>query len=467
MCGIVTQSIVHRLAPHFDEAVNLIRHRGTELPVVTESPGGVFAHVRLPIVGLDPKFSQPVRRVGSAGNWTIGFVGEVLDFRERNPKLECDLEVVTRAWLQKGPKGLMNHDGFWSVVALADSGDLHMVCDYLGQKPMYYRQDMIACASEPDAVAALHTVTPDEIYLAAVIKWGYCPEIERTPYREVKRVLPGEHVVIQANHQIRRRIVDPLEPLSCTKDELKAEIEAAVRRRVLSSDVPVACLLSGGLDSSIVYTLAKRYGNVKAYYASDERRDTSEELAVAAVAGRDSVTELFWGSVDLTDALRIMQEPIDLGSLIPQVALSRIVKERVCLTGDGADECFGGYGRAERYDSQASDLFQELPAWHLPRLDRVMMRHCIEVRSPFLARRVVQMAMGLPRELRVDKMILRDIFRDDLPPTIAYRKKKPLRTSAVEDDRESISKKMVEQFRRDKWPEHQSADPVLRMFARM
>jgi asparagine synthetase B (glutamine-hydrolysing) len=145
-----------------------------------------------------------------------------------------------------------------------------------------------------------------------------------------------------------------------------------------------------------------------------------------------------------------MQEPIDLGSLKAQVALAQVVPETVCLTGDGADEAFGGYSRAMHYDSQASDMFHELPCWHLPRLDRVMMRHRIEVRSPFLARKVVQIAVGLPRPLRMGKKILRDLFRDDLPPGIADQAKKPLRP--VRFNREENSKIMVDEFRRQTWP---------------
>jgi asparagine synthase (glutamine-hydrolysing) len=134
---------------------------------------------------------------------------------------------------------------------------------------------------------------------------------------------------------------------------------------------------------------------------------------------------------------------------VPQCALSRSVGAqgiRVCLTGDGADEFFGGYGRSMRYDSQASDVFHELVAWHLPRLDRIMMRNLVEVRSPFLARRVAGIALGLPRTARYNKGILRSLFRADLPPGVADVSKRPLRTKRVEDDRESRSMELVRMF---------------------
>jgi asparagine synthase (glutamine-hydrolysing) len=220
--------------------------------------------------------------------------------------------------------------------------------------------------------------------------------------------------------------------------------------RVTSADVPVAALVSGGLDSAIVYTLAKRFGTVHPYHV-----DNGEVEQAAVVLQGDQYTFLKSDAVPTRKALRYMQEPVDLGSLKPQVALSDSVGasggERVCLTGDGADELFGGYGRARRYDSQASDIWHELVCWHLPRLDRVMMRNQIEVRSPFLARPVLAAALALPYSERCGKQVLRNLFRTELPRGIADVAKRPLRTKEVEVDREANSKKLVDEFRQMVW----------------
>lgn len=438
MCGWIAS-----LTCDVEPGLKLLAHRGIRQTKVTTQCGATVGHVRLPIVGVGTEWDQPVN---DGNNNTFAFVGEILDFRDVDPSAECDIDVVVNTWNSEGPEGFAKHDGFWSICVVNSHYEtMHLLCDYLAQKPTYYRRDLAAAASEPDALVALGQVTPDEVYFASVIKWGYCPETSRTPYVEIKKVLPGQHVVMTRTG-LHEQVTDPLKPQDV---DIKYEIEEAVRRRMIASDVPVACLVSGGLDSSIVYTLAERHGPVVPYFA--DSGDVDEQIRVSAITSPSPVKHIYWNLVAAERALHYMQEPIDLGSLVPQTALSDQIKERVCLTGDGADECFGGYGRSMRYDSQYSDIFHELVAWHLPRLDRIMMRNQIEVRSPFLARKVVQGALALPwATSRRDKSFLRSLF--DLPPGISQAPKKPLRTTRVEGDRERNSMHLVNAFKHSKWP---------------
>jgi len=430
MCGVVA-SIGPRAERHVDVGLEAMSYRGVRSS--RRDYGGMsIGHVRLPIVGLDEKWDQPV----VMKDWVVAFVGEILDFRDYRPNDECDLNLVLETWDEEGPTGFRNFDGFWSVVAIEEEkGELHCLTDYLCQKPMYFREDIMALASEPRALARMAETTLDPVYLAAIRKWGYCPEPNRTPYCEIQRMNAGEWLTMNRNRGVERRVVDPLCPIvSFDERDLFHEILGAVERRVQSSDVPVACLVSGGLDSSIVYDLARDCGDIDTFHV--ENGEWEDCLRVV----RDQVPVLLsHEDLSMGEGLDYMQEPMDLGSLLPQVSLSNAVKEyRVCLTGDGADEFFGGYGRALRYDSQASDVYHELMNWHLPRLDRVMMRNGIEVRSPFLARKVAGMAMGLPKTLRTDKKILRDVFAHRVPEAVK-RKKKALRTPEVERDREENS----------------------------
>lgn len=391
-------------------------------------------------MGLGPEHDQPFEKEG----WIAAFTGEILDFKYSHLDAQSDLEVLKDLWHPIGGPSLQQRDGFWSIGGIEPtSGSLYVLGDYLAQKPTYYRTDPPSAASELAPLLALAPTTLDEIYLAAVIKWGYCPETQRTPYQEIKRVLPGERILMSQKGYVRPRIVDPLLPEPHAAGVLKSSIEKATRLRVESSDVPVAALVSGGLDSSIVYTLAKRWRDIAVFHVENGEFDSVEKLV------GDDYRPIVMEGVTLDHALDYMEEPIDLGSLIPQVALSDAMGDRysVCLTGDGADEFFGGYGRSMRYDSQYSDVFQELVAWHLPRLDRVMMRNRIEVRSPFLSRWVAGKALARPWNQRQDKYALREIFRPELG-SIVDTPKRPLRTSEVETGREERSIELVQMLRK-------------------
>ena len=107
---------------------------------------------------------------------------------------------------------------------------------------------------------------------------------------------------------------------------------------------------------------------------------------------------------------------------------------------------FGGYRRINKYDSQKSDVWSELVNYHLPRLDKMMMQHTVELRSPFLARPVVESALGLPYQWRTNKNILKYAFQDILPEEIIDRKKEPLKIEEVRTDKEGHSLRLTKEW---------------------
>ena len=194
----------------------------------------------------------------------------------------------------------------------------------------------------------------------------------------------------------------------------------------------VSMLLSGGLDSTIIYGLLKELGrDVKTIHVENHEKDFAHLVS-------DQLIDVVLDDVTDEEAIRIHQSPVDLGSVKPQIAMARKLRELgfyAVMTGDGADELFGGYRRAKEYDSQHSDTFAELPYYHLPKLDRTMMYSTIELRAPFLSPTIVKHALNTPYYKRNgEKKVLKETFAKIVPMEILNRDKHPLKTDQIRKD---------------------------------
>ncbi len=144
------------------------------------------------------------------------------------------------------------------------------------------------------------------------------------------------------------------------------------------------------------------------------------------------------------------ESPVDMGSVVPQYHLFDAIKKgsntRIVISGDGADELFGGYRRINQYDSQKSDVFHELTYYHLPRLDKLSMAHTLELRSPFLNHDIIRFALSLPFEERKNKKILKDTFKGLVPDSIIERSKLALKNEKIVTDQASYRMKIVKSY---------------------
>jgi len=391
-----------------------IAYRGLPGRSKIYSQGSIhIGHVRLPIVDLTSAGDQP-----AIFEDRIGFlVGEVFNFKEFSDA-NTDTKAVLEVFAKEGLGGFHKFDGFWSFVTIHED-KLFACTDYLSQKPIYYRTDKKAIASEPEALLAYGQADWDPVFFSNIKKWGYDPT-GRTPWMQIKQ-LPAGHAWFDG------MIFQYWGWNYILQADIKDSIIEAVKNRLLGEQ-PIACLLSGGLDSSIVFSLCRQLGaKISSYHIENE------EAEFAKMVDPDTKCLTMEG-LAYNLALKYHQSPVDLGSVHPQAILSQAVAKEgfhVCLTGDGADELFGGYSRNDKYDSQGSDLFVELPYYHLPRLDRLMMRHTIELRTPFLAPKVVKAALSLSHYQRRNKAPLKQAFADILPPAIVSREKKALKTLRI------------------------------------
>ncbi len=399
--------------------------------------GWVLGHVRLPIQDLSDASAQPV----SEESYSFAYVGEIFN-RPGQP----DLVAARESFAAYGVKGFTAFDGFWAAAAAYDDGSAVVFTDYLGQKPLYVWEGRDVICSELEPMFEVYPRPPlDEIYLSNVIKFGY-DYSGRTPYQGIYQVAPGTVLkFFPRNWRGAKSSVywdwTPWMDQPLLPSNLRALLTDSIRRRLLS-DLPVCLLFSGGLDSSIIYYTLKHVLGKDVQTFTVENGE-SEFLP-------PGVSVLPPPRPEPLVALHSMQAPLDLGSMVPQYQLGLAVKDagyNVAISGDGADELFGGYRRAQEYDSQASDVFCELPYYHFPRLDRQMMRHTVELRSPFLAPEVVGFALALPWAMRTSKQMLKMAFRKIVPSEILDRPKHPLKTAAVMTGGLSYRKELVNRFR--------------------
>lgn len=428
----------------------------------------VMRHDTLPLQVSDTDAvggsQQPVR----LAEGYLAFNGEIFSY-DRD-KYSSDTDYLTQLFYDCEHRGevieVINKnapkwDGFWAlVIYTAKDGAFTCYTDFLGKKPLYYNTEELAIASEIKGCLSKPR-SLDMKFMGDVRKFGYNND-DRTAWAHVRRMVPGKVYMFSSSGPDPVVINGPeaIWPVMWGDqyNVCRQLITEAIERRVtFNKDNKIAALLSGGLDSSIICAyLAKEKFNVD-YYTIENAED--EEYVQAFERMYDvKVTRLKYDIQNVLDDPNLFLEiyrntnesPIDLGSVVPQYYLMKAIGDlgdyRICLTGDGADELFGGYSRIHEYDSQFSDVFSELPYYHLPRLDKASMRFTLELRNPFLAHDVVRFALGLSRKDRTDKAILKEAFKDWLPEEILNRKKLALKNEQIREDKIAYRNKVLDLF---------------------
>ena len=462
MCGILLT------LDGSEASLDSIRHRGIERTVV-EKDGVFLCHHRLPIQTSDgDEWNQP--KEISPGIYLM-FNGEIFNY-DRSV-YSSDIEYLCSLFsVYKGNSfemfcamfipHIQTWDGFWSIV-IYDSNTKDVICftDPLGKKQLYYSEKG-EISSEIKSLA--YNQSPiDQAFISKVRKWGYNTD-NRTPYMDVKRFLPNTiysynigspefKLSFPEYHKSWNSPIPELIGKSYEEhmDWLWEKMIQSVQNRLISKNYPISLLVSGGLDSSIIAAILSGTETKVTWYSIENGE--SEYVKILANKLNKEVTFLEYGmDEDLNwEIYKYWNEtPIDLGSVVPQYHLFKAIKQnsdhRIVLSGDGADELFGGYKRIHEYDSQFSDVFDELSFYHLPRLDKMSMAHTLELRNPFLNLEIVRFALNLPLEWRKDKKILKDTFGPLLPEEIVNRKKAPLKNPGIKEDKIAYRYKAIDTF---------------------
>lgn len=337
---------------------------------------------------------------------------------------------------------------------------IYLITDPLGKEQLYYNIDTLKYS---DSINDLITSREkDGLYFSTVLKFGYNYD-DRTPYKNIKRVLPGERVILSKskrsiykepgfefdfNRKENKNIKDLL------FEKIKEELT-----QIPKEEKEIGVLLSGGIDSSIVSAILlqlKEEGYISQdlrFFSINNSEDT-EYIELFEKRFNIKSTRLNYDLSNLTDdekkeVLKINETPVDLGSLFPTYVMFKELQKqniRYIFTGDGPDELFGGYKRIDEYDSQLSDIFYELSFYHFPRLNKLARYFGLILKTPWCDEEMVRLAVNLPLEDRTHKKIMKDNFKDLIPEEIINREKRPLKNDLIKEDKRSYRNELVELF---------------------
>lgn len=505
MCGLAGLASTDRKAPDaaiLDAMLGALRHRGPD-GVGRHVAGDVgMVHARLAIIDLTSG-DQPLRDNAGAALVANAEIYNYVELRQQMPgtafATRSDCEPALPLYRRDGVAFATGLRGMYAM-ALHDlgAGQLLLSRDPFGIKPLYYAETArgLAFASEPRAFFAAGLMRPSVVPQARteLLQLQFTTGRD-TIYAGVRRLLPGETLLVRQGRIVERRRIEALPPggpRAVDEAEALALMEAALIDSVAvhqRADVPYGLFLSGGIDSTVLLALMARLNArpVRAYTigfaapgVADER---AQAAAMAAKVGAEHVAvefteDDFWGLAPRVAAA--MDDPAADYAILPTWKLAQVAARdlKVVLTGEGGDEIFGGYGRyrsavrpwwlggramrargildglgllrerptgwrdgilaaeaaaatpgrSRLQRAQAADCVDWLPHDLLLKVDRCLMAHGLEGRTPYLDPAVAEVGFRLPDDMKVrggkGKYLLRQWLARHLPAAEPFAPKR-------------------------------------------
>ena len=450
MCGIVgifnTKEQSDALRAKALKMAQKIRHRGPDWSGIYCGRNAILAHERLSIVdpqsGGQPLYS-PNRKYILAAN------GEIYNHREIRAQYAgryefqtgSDCEVILALYQDKGIHFLEDLNGIFAFALHDEEKDDFLIArDPIGVIPLYIGKD-----------------ADGKVYVASELKAleGFCDEYE--PF------LPGHYYWGKEGRMTRWYTrdwfrYDAVKDNPASVQDVHDALENAVKRQLMS-DVPYGVLLSGGLDSSVISAIAKKYAAKRV--ETDQKTDAwwpqlhsfaiglkgAPDLAKAREVAQyiDSVHhEINYTIQEGLDAVRdviYFIETYDVTTVrasTPMYLLGRVIKSmgiKMVLSGEGADEVFGGYlyfhkaPDAEAFHGETVRKLSKLYMYDCLRANKSLSAWGVEGRVPFLDKEFLDVAMRLNPKAKmcpgkeIEKKIVREAFADMLPESVAWRQK--------------------------------------------
>jgi len=371
MCGIVgfnweDKELVKKMA-------STLEHRGPDDYGHYTDNNVSLGQRRLSILDLSKKGKQPMS--DSDGKVWITYNGEVYNFREIRKELEnkghkfnsnTDTEVILYGYKEWGIKILEKLNGMFAFCIYdSEKKDIFLARDRMGIKPLYYywKDGKLIFASELKAIIR-HDIKKriNKEAVKEYLTFGYILA-PKSIFENIYKMRPGEYATLKDNKLTLHKYwsLNYAKKINKSKDYFEKEIlrhlEESVKKRLIS-DVPVGAFLSGGIDSSAIVAMLKKFKpDLKTFSISFEHKEFNEsEYAkkVSEFIGTDHYETAFdadYVTKLIPKLVYHYDEPFADPSMIPTYLVSKVARKHVTvsLSGDGGDESFGGYERYNWY----------------------------------------------------------------------------------------------------------------------
>ncbi len=354
---------------HIEKALSVLDKRGPDNSEHKLVQGGVLGHTRLSIIDVSSSANQPM--TDPTGRYTLVFNGEIYNFQTLKNDLPevsfntgSDTEVLLHLLIKHKEKALDLLNGFFSFCFYDDQEKSWLISrDRFGIKPLLYYldQDQLIFASEMKSILAYGIDKQiNRAALTSFFQFNYIPE-PNTILKNVWKLKPGHFIKITNGkvsvdkyYQYYLNQKTSTDSYDTAKGKVKDLVKSAVEKRMIA-DVPIGSFLSGGIDSSVIATIASKLTDQLSTFSigfKDEPLFDETEFAKIVskkIGSKHTVFSL--SNQDIFDhfeqVLDYLDEPFADSSAINVFILCKNTKNNitVALSGDGADELFSGYNK--------------------------------------------------------------------------------------------------------------------------
>ncbi|UXP33219.1 asparagine synthase (glutamine-hydrolyzing) [Reichenbachiella agarivorans] len=375
MCGITGVWAFNEVGRiqinNLDKATGCLAHRGPDHHAIWNDHLVGLGHRRLSIIDTSADGHQPMQIMD--GRYVMVFNGEIFNYRQLRQDLqskgiqfhsESDTEVIMHLYAQEGKACLQKLNGFFAL-AIYDTSEqsLFIARDRLGIKPLLYFQDefKLLFGSEMSAILAYGLdYKIDNEALHYYLQLNYTPA-PLTMIKGVKKLMPGECLEIKGKQVTKSNYYELQShpsPSNLSYEDAKRKLaqlmEESVQKRMVA-DVPLGTFLSGGIDSSVITSIAARHTNqLSTFSIGFEGNSFFDETHYAELVAKKCKTHHTAFKLSNEEILSHMpafvdhiDEPFADSSALLVYILSKKTREHVtvALSGDGADEIFSGYNK--------------------------------------------------------------------------------------------------------------------------